>query len=325
MPTSTAFAALQPDDGHLHRPARTGRTGWTTCRLPASPQRQRTRRRHTGGAGGCSLHRNRRRHRAGRPGRAARGRAGSVRVRLVARCTERHRLAVAGRPDGVRPDADRHRRRRRGDQLAGWRPCRPRSPGTGRACCSRRRPARCPPSGRSTNAPSSATPTPAWASEPSFFAGPGRDGGPERRSRCGSPDSLRRGAAAADAAYAELGAFLRTELRPPAPAKDAVGRERYVLASRDFLGATIDLEETYAWGWQEFLAIEAELIEVAERIAPGAGPAGAAAALDADPDYQINGLDALRSWMQDLSDRAVADLSVANISTSRSRSGRWNA
>src|SRR5664279_5224549 len=49
--------------------------------------------------------------------------------------------------------------------------------------------------------------------------------------------------------------------------------------------------------------------EVAERIAPGAGPAGAAAALDADPDYQIVGLDGLRRWMQDLSDRAVADLS----------------
>ena len=150
------------------------------------------------------------------------------------------------------------------------------------------------------------------ADEPSFFAGlvatldPNNDRGALSVSLRGSAD-------AAAAAYAELGTFLRTELRPLAPVKDAVGRQRYVLASRDFLGATIDLEETYAWGWQEFLAIEAELIEVAERIAPGQGPAGAAAALDADPDYQINGLDELRSWMQDLSDRAVADLSVANF------------
>jgi len=121
-------------------------------------------------------------------------------------------------------------------------------------------------------------------------------------------EALTSGAAAADAAYAGLGAFLRSELRQHAPEADAVGRQRYILASRDFLGAVIDLEETYAWGWSEFLSIEAELREVAERIAPGAGPVGAAAALDADPAYQVAGLDALQRWMQDLSDRAVADL-----------------
>jgi len=120
--------------------------------------------------------------------------------------------------------------------------------------------------------------------------------------------ALTSGAAAADAAYATLGAFLRSELRPHAPEKEAVGRERYELASRNFLGAVVDLEETYAWGWSQFLGIEAELREVAERIAPGGGPVGAAATLDADPAFQVVGLDALRAWMQDLSDSAVADL-----------------
>ena len=47
---------------------------------------------------------------------------------------------------------------------------------------------------------------------------------------------------------------------------------------------------------------------MAERIAPGAGPDGAAAALDADPAYQVLGLGGLQAWMQDLTDRAVADL-----------------
>ena len=115
-------------------------------------------------------------------------------------------------------------------------------------------------------------------------------------------------AAAADQAYAELGDFLRTELRERAPAKDAVGRERYALASRDFLGAVIDLEETYQLGWSEFLTIEAELRAVAERIAPGEGPAGAAAALDRDPAHQLSGVPALKAWMQDLSDRAIDEL-----------------
>ncbi|MEP6560244.1 MAG: DUF885 domain-containing protein [Nakamurella sp.] len=115
-------------------------------------------------------------------------------------------------------------------------------------------------------------------------------------------------AAVADAAYASLAEFLRTQLRPLAPLKDAVGRERYELGSRNFLGAVVDLEETYAWGWAEFLGIEAELLQVAERIAPGGGPAGAAIALDADKRHQVVGLDGLQSWMQDLSDRAIAEL-----------------
>ncbi|MGS0686965.1 DUF885 domain-containing protein [Nakamurella sp. GG22] len=116
-------------------------------------------------------------------------------------------------------------------------------------------------------------------------------------------------AAAAEASYADLAVFLREELRTLAPTKDAVGRERYALGSRLFLGAVVDLEETYAWGWQEFLALEAELREVADRLVPGADPAAAAAALDTDPAYQIVGLPALQAWMQELSDRAIQDLS----------------
>ncbi len=119
---------------------------------------------------------------------------------------------------------------------------------------------------------------------------------------------LATGARLAEAAYGELGRFLREELGPQAPAKDAVGRRRYELGSRNFLGATVDLEETYAWGWAEFSGIEAELFEVAERIAPGAGPVGAASVLDADPAHQVVGLDALRSWIQQMIDRAISEL-----------------
>lgn len=115
-------------------------------------------------------------------------------------------------------------------------------------------------------------------------------------------------AGVAEAAYAELGRFLRTELRPVAPRHDAVGEERYRVCSRLFLGATVDLRATYDWGWQEFLAIEAELHEVAARIVPGGTPKAAAEALDADPAHQVNGRDGLREWLQQLSDRAVAEL-----------------
>ena len=62
---------------------------------------------------------------------------------------------------------------------------------------------------------------------------------------------LERGVEAAAAAYQRLGDDLRTHLLDRAPESDAAGRERYQLASRQFLGATVDLEETYAWGQEE--------------------------------------------------------------------------
>ncbi|MFL6123552.1 DUF885 domain-containing protein [Actinophytocola sp.] len=128
----------------------------------------------------------------------------------------------------------------------------------------------------------------------------------------GGPDSLRAeldaGAAAASRAYTDLAAFLRTELLPKGPAKDAVGEEVYRLFSRRYLGAALDLREAYEWGWAEFGRLEAEMKETADRIKPGAGLAEAAEALDADPRYQVRGVAEFRDWMQRLSDQALADL-----------------
>jgi uncharacterized protein (DUF885 family) len=119
---------------------------------------------------------------------------------------------------------------------------------------------------------------------------------------------LDRAAAAATAATAEFGRFLQTDLLPLAPERDAVGRERYALASRAFLGADIDLDEAYAWGWAEVIRIEAEMRRVAAKIVPGGSVAEAAAALDGDPARRIVGRDALRAWMQEFADATIADL-----------------
>lgn len=116
------------------------------------------------------------------------------------------------------------------------------------------------------------------------------------------------GAADARVAYSRLAGFLESELLPVAPAKDAVGRERYALASRAFLGATVDLEETYAWGVEELARIIAEQERVAEEIRPGASIEEAKKILDNDPARQLKGTDALKAWMQELSDKAVAEL-----------------
>jgi uncharacterized protein (DUF885 family) len=143
------------------------------------------------------------------------------------------------------------------------------------------------------------------------------------------PDSLNAeltaNAEKASAAYAEFGRFLDDELLPRGRDKEAAGREQYERDSRYFLGAEIDLDETYAWGWDELYRIETAMAETARAIVPdatrgqGAGAAetavanaeavaAAVAALDADPARRIHGAERFQAWMQDLADRTIADL-----------------
>ncbi|HEY2950555.1 MAG TPA: DUF885 domain-containing protein [Micromonosporaceae bacterium] len=120
---------------------------------------------------------------------------------------------------------------------------------------------------------------------------------------------LDRGAAAATEATAEFGRFLREELAPHGREKQAAGRERYALASQYFLGAKIDLDETYAWGFDELARLEGEMRAVAARIAGvGASVDDAVGTLDADPARKIPGKETFRDWMQALADKAIADL-----------------
>ena len=98
------------------------------------------------------------------------------------------------------------------------------------------------------------------------------------------------------------------ELAPAAGEKDAVGRELYALQSRRFLGATIDLDETYEWGVEELARMVAEQESIAHEIKAGACVEEAVAFLDGDPSRKLHGTDALQRWMQETSDRAVAEL-----------------
>lgn len=120
-------------------------------------------------------------------------------------------------------------------------------------------------------------------------------------------DELRRASGLARASYSDTAKFLRDRLAPVARDGDAVGRERYALASRGFLGSAVDLDETYQWGLEEVARITEEQRVVARSIADG-GVDAAIAALDADPVRTLGSTDALRDWMQSLSDAAVAAL-----------------
>jgi uncharacterized protein (DUF885 family) len=119
---------------------------------------------------------------------------------------------------------------------------------------------------------------------------------------------LEQHAAAASDAFAAFGRWLSDELAPRGRDKDAVGRERYTLGSRYFLGATVDLEETYAWGFEELKRIEDEMARVADKIVPGGSLEEAVASLEADPSRRIEGKEAFREWMQDLATRTLEDM-----------------
>ncbi len=127
-------------------------------------------------------------------------------------------------------------------------------------------------------------------------------------SHSGLEKRLTDGAQKAAEAYAELGSFLRTELAPHAPTKDAVGREIYELASSGFLGAVIDLDETYAWGIDELARMTEEQEAIAREISPGASVLEAIEFLDGDASLKLHGTKALQEWMQQTSDRAVEHL-----------------
>ncbi len=130
------------------------------------------------------------------------------------------------------------------------------------------------------------------------------------------PESLKKelaeAAKSATAGYAEFGDYLKG-LLPRSTSPDAIGRERYQILSRRFLGATVDLDETYEWGKEELARVIAEQTAVANEILPGASVAEAVKHLENDPSTKLQGTEALQKWMQKLSDEAIEKLSGSHF------------
>ena len=109
-----------------------------------------------------------------------------------------------------------------------------------------------------------------------------------------------RGAAdRANDALTQLAHLLRDELRPVAPTTDGVGAAVYADLAAAMLGARIDLADTYAYGWAEL----ERLVEEARALAAELGGTGedpvrsAAALLDQDPRYRLEGVPAIQAWL----------------------------
>ena len=113
---------------------------------------------------------------------------------------------------------------------------------------------------------------------------------------------------AAAAATAELRRRLAEEHLPAADGTpDAVGEERYRLGVRASTGAEIDLVETFAWGWDEYRRLDAEMRAEAAKVLPGADPLTAMRHLDENGEA-IDGVDQVREWLQRLMDTVIDEL-----------------
>lgn len=111
-----------------------------------------------------------------------------------------------------------------------------------------------------------------------------------------------RARAAADATNERLTALvrvLRDELRPVAPVVDGVGDDVYADLAAAMLGARIDLDDTYSYGWSELERLVAEARALAAELGgSGDDPVRAAASvLDVDPRYRLDGVDAIQAWL----------------------------
>jgi uncharacterized protein (DUF885 family) len=143
-------------------------------------------------------------------------------------------------------------------------------------------------------------------------AGDGRGWFADFASAADGPDSLQadlsKAAASADAAAAGLRDWLLADYLPGTHGTpDGVGEERYRITAQDWNGANLDLAEAYAWGWEEYRRIWAEMGAETERILPDATPKRAMDHLE-DRGQTVDGVPEIRRWLQGVMDEAMANL-----------------
>ncbi|QSB04945.1 DUF885 domain-containing protein [Natronoglycomyces albus] len=115
---------------------------------------------------------------------------------------------------------------------------------------------------------------------------------------------LERAAQEAYAAFEELANYLQREYAPDAREADGVGADLYKAHARQMLGADLDPQEAYEWGWAELYRIEEEMATEASKILPGKSLDEVIAHLDSTnlidtPEEYLAWLTAEHQWALD--------------------------
>ncbi len=112
-------------------------------------------------------------------------------------------------------------------------------------------------------------------------------------------------------AYGELSDWLEREYLPGARVEDGVGRERYLREARRFLGAELDPEEVYAWGFSEIAEIGERMRALGAQIAPGRSPREVIELLRTDPSRAAPSVEAFLDVVRARQRSALEQLSGA--------------
>jgi uncharacterized protein (DUF885 family) len=122
--------------------------------------------------------------------------------------------------------------------------------------------------------------------------------------------------AAADAAAEATASLLQylagTYLPAAEGTPDAVGPDRYRLGARLSTGADLDLAEAYAWGWEEYRRVDADIRREAEAVLPGADVRATMRHLD-ENGPAVEGVEEVRAWLQQMMDTAITELDGAHF------------
>jgi len=125
----------------------------------------------------------------------------------------------------------------------------------------------------------------------------------------GPSDELRSAAQSADESYVAFADWMTDSLYSNATDRDACGAERYGQWANYWTGASLDLRDTYEWGYQDLRRIVERMWEIANQLLPGATSLSAVAEfLNSDPSRTIEGEEALLARLKQLTQDTIREL-----------------
>jgi uncharacterized protein (DUF885 family) len=125
--------------------------------------------------------------------------------------------------------------------------------------------------------------------------------GADRESVSAAVDSAR-------AACSKFANWMREAYLPASRPNDAVGEQRYLRKADEYLGMTIDLEDTYEWGWGEVNRLRSEMSATAAEIDPGSTVEEVIELLDTDPERSAATRDQFVEFVSSLQQQAISQL-----------------
>jgi uncharacterized protein (DUF885 family) len=128
----------------------------------------------------------------------------------------------------------------------------------------------------------------------------------------GLAEGLDEAVAAAQRGFSAAAEYLSTYMTDAADI-DGVGRDRYVRHARRFLGADLDPEATYAWGWEEVARLSRRMRRASAEISPGSHLAEVLDLLQTDPARSAPSQEVFRDLMRERLERALHDLHGAHF------------